>query len=72
MHVFVPGTWTVHDGHGLLERIEADVHAVVPNCVIDTHLESLDDPTSWHDVGLDRKDSCGGRHLPPRHLGHPR
>ena len=54
VHVLVPGQWTVHDGHALLEKIEADVRAVVPNCLIDTHLESLDDPSSWQDVGLDR------------------
>ena len=56
LHVLVPGTWSVHDGHRYLERFEAEVRAVVPNCVVDTHLESLDDPASWQDEGLDRKD----------------
>jgi len=56
VHVLVPGMWTVQHGHQYLERLEAEVRTVVPNCVIDTHLESLDDPASWHDVGLDRKD----------------
>ena len=54
LHVLVPGTWSVHDGHRYLERFEAEVRAVVPNCVVDTHLESLDDPASWDDVSLDR------------------
>ena len=54
MHVLVPGEWTVHRGHQLLETIEADIRAVVPNAIVLTHLESLDDPASWDDVALDR------------------
>ena len=54
MHVLVPGQWTVHRGHQLLETIEADIRAVVPNAIVLTHLESLDDPASWDDVALDR------------------
>ena len=54
VHVLVPGAWTVHDGHVLLERIEADVRAEIPNVSVLTHLESLEDPASWDDVGLDR------------------
>jgi cation diffusion facilitator family transporter len=55
LHVLVPGEWTVHDGHGLLERIEADIRNTLPNVTVFTHLESLDDPTSWEDIHLDRK-----------------
>ncbi len=54
VHVLVPGAWTVHDGHVLLERIEADVRTAVPNVSVLTHLESVEDPASWADVGLDR------------------
>jgi cation diffusion facilitator family transporter len=54
MHVLVPGGWTVHQGHELLERIEADIRSAVPNVTVDTHLESLDDPASWDDITLDR------------------
>jgi len=54
LHVLVPGEWTVHRGHALLERIEADIRAVVPNVTVLTHLESLDDPASWDDQTLDR------------------
>lgn len=54
MHVLVPGEWTVHRGHQLLETIEADIRAVIPNASVLTHLESLDDPASWDDVALDR------------------
>jgi len=55
LHVIVPGSWTVHEGHQLLEQIEADLRAKVPKVTIFTHLESIDDPASWDDVILDRK-----------------
>jgi len=54
LHVLVPGDWTVHRGHALLERIESEIRAVVPNVTVLTHLESLDDPASWEDQTLDR------------------
>ena len=54
VHVLVPGAWTVRPGSRLLERIEADIRAAVPNVSVLTHLESLEDPASWDDVGLDR------------------
>jgi hypothetical protein len=38
----------------LLERLEADIRGVLPNCTVTTHLESLDDPASWEDMTLDR------------------
>lgn len=55
VHVLVPGDWTVHRGHELLERIEAEIRQAVPNTVVFTHLESLDDPASWDDETLERK-----------------
>lgn len=53
-HVLVPGEWTVQRGHDLLEEIEADLRAALPNLVAFTHLESLSDPVSWEDTELDR------------------
>jgi cation diffusion facilitator family transporter len=55
VHVLVPGDWTVHVGHQLLESIENDIRHVVPDSTILTHLEALDDPTSWDDETLDRR-----------------
>lgn len=55
-HVLVPGKWTVDRGHRLLEHIEADVRGALPSSTVLTHLESLNDPSSWEDVGLDRKE----------------
>jgi cation diffusion facilitator family transporter len=54
LHVLVPGAWTVQQGHDHLERIEADIRAVVPNAHVLTHLEPLEDPLSAADRHLDR------------------
>ncbi len=53
-HVLVPGDWTVHHGHNLLERIEAELRLALPNITVFTHLESLEDPASWEDTSLER------------------
>jgi cation diffusion facilitator family transporter len=47
MHVLVPGGWTVQSGHHLLERIEADIRAVLANATVITHLEAQEDPSAW-------------------------
>jgi cation diffusion facilitator family transporter len=57
VHVLVPGNWTVHQGHELLEWIENDIREAVPGTTMFTHLESLDDPASWHDTELDRTEA---------------
>lgn len=67
MHVLVPGDWSVHRGHQLLERIEADIRAAIPNVTVLTHLESLDDPASWDDITLDRPEQpAAGEGTPGR------
>mgnify|MGYP006273959751 CR=1 FL=1 len=55
MHVLVPGTWTVHQGHEVLERIEIAIHAAINNCSVITHLEPNDDPRSFEDQHLHRR-----------------
>jgi len=55
VHILVPGEWTVQHGHSLLETIESDIRAELPETIVLTHLEALEDPASWEDVGLDRK-----------------
>ena len=54
LHVLVPGHWTVHRGHQLLEQIEREIRQAFANVTVFTHLESLDDVTSWQDTTLDR------------------
>jgi cation diffusion facilitator family transporter len=55
MHVLVPGEWSVQRGHELLEQIEEEIRAALPNATVDTHLEALEDPASWQDQELDRR-----------------
>lgn len=52
-HVLVPGEWTVEHGHVLLETLEVQVTQLLPNMVVFTHIEPLDDPASWQDQTLD-------------------
>jgi len=54
LHVLVPGSWTVHEGHRMLEMIETSICQALPNVTVFTHLESIDDPASWKDIDLDR------------------
>ncbi|RRR66383.1 MAG: cation transporter [Candidatus Viridilinea halotolerans] len=54
VHILVPGTWTVAHGHQLLEELEAEVRRVLPNTTVFTHLEPLEDPSSFADQHLDR------------------
>ena len=55
VHVLVPGAWTVQQSHDLVEAIEADLRAAVPDLTVDTHVEPLEDPRSFSDEGLDRR-----------------
>jgi cation diffusion facilitator family transporter len=58
VHILVPGGWTVSRGHELLERIESDIRAVLPQATVDTHLEPLEEASSFADVDLDRTESA--------------
>ena len=49
MHVLVPGAWSVAQGHDLLEAVEEDIRHVLPDTVIATHLEPIEDPRAWDD-----------------------
>jgi cation diffusion facilitator family transporter len=58
LHVLVPGAWTVRRGHELCERLELEIAAAVPNATVMTHLEAVEDPTSFQDQELDRAPSA--------------
>jgi cation diffusion facilitator family transporter len=64
LHVIVPGTWSVHQGHDLLELVEREIRDRVPLVTVLTHLEPLDDPVSWSDTQLDR-DEVQGKGIKP-------
>jgi divalent metal cation (Fe/Co/Zn/Cd) transporter len=54
IHVLVPGRWTIHRGHHVVENIEADIRGVLAGVIIFTHLEPVDDPLSFQDIEIDR------------------
>ena len=54
LHVQVPGEWSVQRGHNLMEQIEAQIRSELPTAVVMTHIEPLEDPSSWRDEQLDR------------------
>jgi cation diffusion facilitator family transporter len=57
VHIQVPGSWTVQDGHSLLEEIERDIRRALPRIAVFTHLEPAEDPASWQDMTLDRPEA---------------
>lgn len=57
LHVLVPGTWTVQQGHDLCEEIELAIVEALPESNVLTHLEPLEDPSAWDDQELDRAEA---------------
>lgn len=55
LHVLVPGTWSVQQGHDLCERIEFALRRALSDTTVFTHLEPREDPAAWDDQGLDRQ-----------------
>jgi cation diffusion facilitator family transporter len=53
-HVLVPGSWTVQQGHELVEEVEAALRSTVADSTIFTHLEPVEDPVSFQDTQLER------------------
>jgi cation diffusion facilitator family transporter len=47
VHLLVPGTTSVLDGHDVVERFEAEVRALLPHVEVLTHLEPIEDPRSY-------------------------
>ncbi len=54
VHVLVPGKWTTHRGHHLLEDIETEIRQALPGANVITHLEPVEDPLSFQDIEIDR------------------
>lgn len=50
VHVLVPGEWTVHDAHHIAEDFEGDIRKELPETIIHTHLEPVDDEISMKDI----------------------
>jgi divalent metal cation (Fe/Co/Zn/Cd) transporter len=54
VHVLVPGDWSVQRGHDAIEQVEDELRQALGAATVLTHLEPLEDPASFADVGLDR------------------
>jgi cation diffusion facilitator family transporter len=54
VHIQVPGSWSVQQGHDLLETIERDIREEISPVSVFTHLEPVEDPASWEDLALER------------------
>jgi cation diffusion facilitator family transporter len=52
VHIIVPGSWSVHEGHQLMGRIEAEIEQVLANTTVFTHLESREVPLSRDEEDL--------------------
>jgi cation diffusion facilitator family transporter len=50
IHVLVPGKWTTHRGHHVVEKIETDISNALEGATVFTHLEPIDDPLSYQDT----------------------
>jgi len=57
VHILVPGTMSVHDGHDLAHRLEELIEAAMPHVEVLTHLEPLEDPRSWEEGEAGRSGS---------------
>lgn len=54
VHVLVPGKWSTHKGHHVVEDVEADIRQALPGANVITHLEPAEDPLSFHDGQIDQ------------------
>lgn len=55
-HLLVPGKWTVQEGHDYADRIERHIEDMFDAPVtVSSHLEPIEDPASFDDIGLNRK-----------------
>lgn len=48
MHVLVPGSWSVQEGHELVENIENEIMKTIPEVTVITHLEPLEGNGAEH------------------------
>lgn len=52
VHILVPGAWSVKQGHDLVDALEDELVAAVPNLHVSTHLEPLEDETAYADRAM--------------------
>lgn len=49
IHILVPGEWSIQRGHDTAEQIEREIRGKIPQVNVLTHVEPIDDETSWQD-----------------------
>jgi cation diffusion facilitator family transporter len=56
VHILMPGTIDIQQGHNLAEKVENDIRMLFPNTqtTVFTHLEPIEDPVSMLDISIDR------------------
>lgn len=56
VHILMPGTMDIQQGHNLAEKVENDIRMLFPNTqtTVFTHLEPIEDPVSMLDISIDR------------------
>ncbi|MFK5634577.1 MULTISPECIES: cation diffusion facilitator family transporter [unclassified Ornithinimicrobium] len=52
MHLLVPGEWSVKRGHDLAEDITDHLLQAYPDLRVNCHLEPIEDPRSYEDMGI--------------------
>lgn len=52
LHVLVPAKWTVKEGHDFTEQVIDDLLAADPTLRVSAHLEPIEDPKSYQDLGV--------------------
>ncbi len=50
VHMLVPGSWSVYDAHHMAEEFEGEIRKILPDTLITTHIEPLEDVISFIDV----------------------
>lgn len=53
VHVLVPGAWSVHRAHDLVEEVETAIRQALPDITVHTHLEPREDPRAYADYAYD-------------------
>lgn len=52
MHMLVPGSWTVQQGHDAMEDLIEEINVEFPELRVTGHLEPIEDPRSYDDMHL--------------------
>ena len=55
-HLLVPGEWSIKEGHDYAEIVEQYIEQMFVNSNVNvtSHLEPIEDPISFNDIGIDR------------------